>query len=749
IGIGNTLYNCLWQPGKPIQVLRTTTYPRILKNFFPGSKGLYITFYQAGVYFFEEGNTPETLLPEAVVNHVFEDKDGNTWMGTDGKGLFMLKRKQVLNRSVEPNTTTERAVILLNDKNGSVFCGYDNMTVTRFQNGQAKQFIVSESGRPEAGFVTAMQFRKHNELMLGTSKGLVLLNLVTGRTRNLKINGNRFSYIKCLYVESDSISYAGTSSHLLRVLIGKGEQLYITDTLMPERTISVHPRNNSQLWAGTLTGLYSVAQHGHGQVEYANGPLRTAKINSMATRNGFSYFATDRGLIISGKTFSRVVNKAQGLSDENCKRINLFGNAIFTATSTGVFRIQLLNDSTAGNITQYNQWDGLASDNVNDLLVYNDTVWAATNKGLNIFVPASIPAAPRPGVALLGLNTGAGNYAVHEPQVLPAGENNVTVSYAGISFYNRNGLYFEYRLLNRFTQWTRTANTSVTFNGLKPGTYTFEIRAFNANGTPGAVTERLQFSIKPFFWQTTAFRILLAAVIIALVFWLLRLREQRIKRKQRLRVEYENKVSELELEAIKAQINPHFIYNCLNAIQNSILKNNMEESHRQLSLFSKLVRKTLDLSRMNFINLAEEMAYLDMYLQLEKMRFREQLQYSIQAEPGIALQETEIPVMLLQPFVENAVKHGLKTNEGAVSEIKVRFSENNGLLECSIEDSGAGMPPGNGNNTHQSLGMHISSGRADTYNKLFGSNISIRHLNKPGNGLTGTGTIVIVQIPLK
>ncbi|MBL7727777.1 MAG: histidine kinase, partial [Dinghuibacter sp.] len=313
----------------------------------------------------------------------------------------------------------------------------------------------------------------------------------------------------------------------------------------------------------------------------------------------------------------------------------------------------------------------------------------------------------------------------------------------------RSGLYFEYRLLNRFAQWTRTANTSVTFNGLKPGTYTFEIRAFNANGTPGAVTERLQFSIKPFFWQTTVFRILLAVVIVALVFWLLRLREQKIKRKQRLRVEYENKVSELELEAIKAQINPHFIYNCLNAIQNSILKNNMEESHRQLSLFSKLVRKTLDLSRLNFINLAEEIAYLDMYLQLEKMRFREQLQYSIQAEPGIALQETEIPVMLLQPFVENAVKHGLKTNEGAVSEIKVRFSQDKGLLECSIEDSGAGMPPGTGNNTHRSLGMHISSGRADTYNKLFGSNISIRHLNKPGNGLTGTGTIVIVQIPLK
>lgn len=748
VGVDSTLYSFAVETGNRLALKSKKDYPFKIKYIFPGKQGLYITLFQPGVYYFHKQEEPELLLPDAIVNHVYEDRDGNVWMGTDGKGLYMLKENRVQNLSVQNNAGSARVVTLLAGNHGQVFCGYDNMTVTRYANGQTTHYMLSETGKPETGFITSMQFRNSNEILVSTARGLLLLNIHTRAIRQVLVNGEKMAYIKCLYTPSNSIFYAGTSNSLLRLTLGT--QAFITDTLLQERTISVHPGTGNVLWAGTLTGLHTVTSRMRTSQKSEQGLLGTAKINAATTRNGLGYFATDRGIVIAkGKTIA-VVNKASGLTDENCKRVCLYKNAIYTATSSGVFKIELVNDSTPGAIIQYNQWDGLASDNVNDLLVQNDTVWAATNKGLNIFTPGNIPLAPEPGVAILGLSTGKNSYPVYNgPQTIPAGENNVTINYSGISFYHRDGLYFEYRLLKQSENWVRTTGSSVTFNGLKPGDYTFEIRAFNARGIPGAVTGRISFSIKPFFWQTGWFRLLLILTLAGLAIWLLRLRERQVKRKQRLRVEYENKVSELELEAIKAQINPHFIYNCLNAIQNSILKNNMEESHRQLSLFSKLVRKTLDLSRSNFITLAEEITYLDMYLQLEKMRFREQLQYTIEAEPGVAVHETEIPVMLLQPFVENAVKHGLKTNEGAVSEIKVRFGRNSGMLLCTIEDGGAGMPHHPVNTHHHSMGIHISSGRADTYNKLFQSGISIRFINKAETGSIHSGTIVFIQIPLK
>jgi ligand-binding sensor domain-containing protein len=751
IALEKTIYTCKRLPGLGFAVLGTKQYPRTLKNLFPATDGFWATSYQSGTYLFEKNEPPLTLLPDAIVNYVYEDRDHNTWMGTDGKGLFLLKKNKVKNLSENVGNNHRRAVSIVSDQQGNIFCGYDNMTLSRYANGKHTWYFLSESGKPEDGFVTRMGFRNTREMLLCTSKDLLLLNIHTKEVKRIWSNGQRMGNIKSLFIESDSIFYAGTSATLLRLRLEK--QAKTTDTLFKERTISVHIDAEKNIWMGTLTGLH-VRYAGKAGFERSNNEiLSRVKVNAIISQNGFGYFATDRGIIISNGVHTTIVNKENGLTDENCKRLYLYENSVYAATSSGVFRIELVNDNTVGKVIQCSQWDGLSSDNINDIYVHNDTVWAATNKGLNVFTWNDIVRAPEPGISIMELTTHKRNYPVYYPQVLSAGENDVTISYAGISFYNRGGLYFEYRLLNQSNIWIRTSNTSVTFNGLQPGSYTFEIKAFNAQGIPGKTVERIEFRIKPFFWQTMLFRVLVFFGIACLAIWLLRKREQQIRKKQKRQAEYDNKVSELELEAIKAQINPHFIYNCLNAIQNSILKNNMEESHRQLSMFSKLVRTTLDLSKLNFITLAAEMAYLDMYLQLEKMRFRDKLQFTIKAAENIPVHEIEIPVMLLQPFVENAVKHGLKINETSYSEVKVNFNLVDGVLVCAIEDSGAGIKTEagtvNGNETHHSLGISISSGRADTYNKLFHSDIGIRFINKKETDLAKTGTIVLIQIPLK
>ena len=140
----------------------------------------------------------------------------------------------------------------------------------------------------------------------------------------------------------------------------------------------------------------------------------------------------------------------------------------------------------------------------------------------------------------------------------------------------------------------------------------------------------------------------------------------------RLKVEYNKRLTELELRAIRAQINPHFIFNCLNSIQLFIMQEDYNSAQKYLSDFSLLIRKTLEMSKLNFVSLNDEVSYLTTYLTLEKMRFDDKMDYEIFIDPKLTLNKAEVPSMLLQPYVENAVKHGIN-NQDNKGKLKVLF----------------------------------------------------------------------------
>jgi ligand-binding sensor domain-containing protein len=752
IASSNKLFGYRATPSGHLNLSFKKTLEWAPKNIFPSSDGYWLTSFQTGIYHFGNKKMPDKFLTDVIANSVHEDKDLNIWVSTDGKGVFHLKRNKIKNVSAHlENTMGNRALSLAVGANGAIYCGMDKLMVSCYEKGRKTDYLLSEGMKPKDGFVTCIGLLNTRRLLCCTNKDLLVLDLITRKVTPIRLGEVPISNTKSLFIETPNNFYIGTGGNLYRV--STYSRTATVDTLFFDRTLSIHKDAFNNIWVGTLNGLYCKKANGNRFELCPIEPLKSAKINHIAERNGFLYFATDRGIVISNLRQIYTINKTMGLTDENCKKIYLYGNNIYTATSSGVFRASLTSDSTVGNMVQYNQWDGMASDNVNDIQFFTDSLWVATNKGLNVFKETDITHPSPPVMNLLSLVTNKGKYSVHEPVTLPPGENNITISYVGISFENSRGVYYEYRLLQEPEKWTRTYNQSVTFYGLAPGSYTFEIKAFNYKGIESNNIISFSFNIKPHFWQTTLFKILAFTLLIGLLVWIIMIRERMIKKEQQKKAAYDYKISEIELEAIKAQINPHFIYNCLNSIQNSILKNNTEESHKQLSLFSKLIRTTLDLSKLNFITLASEMAYLDMYLQLEKMRFRDKLQFTIKAAENIPVHEIEIPVMLLQPFVENAVKHGLKMNESSTSEVRVAFTLNSGILVCSIEDSGAGIKAEkdteNEAGAHKPLGMLISSGRADTYNKLFHSNIHIRFIDKKEIGPAKTGTIVLIQIPLK
>nr|WP_246485183.1 histidine kinase [Chitinophaga qingshengii] len=224
------------------------------------------------------------------------------------------------------------------------------------------------------------------------------------------------------------------------------------------------------------------------------------------------------------------------------------------------------------------------------------------------------------------------------------------------------------------------------------------------------------------------------------------------QRKIQLETEYDKKLTEIELKAIRAQINPHFIFNCLNSIQLFVMQRDYEYAQKYLSDFSYLIRKTLDFSRRNFISLADEITYLNTYLGLEKMRFENRMEYEIVVDPEIATAELEIPAMLLQPYVENAVKHGMTNPQQPIGQLSIRFTQVAAdMLECVIADNGIGIARSRSLRTlpkhHQSSGMEISQNRAELLNKMYNTEIHIEIIDLSARDEADSGTVVKILIP--
>lgn len=223
-------------------------------------------------------------------------------------------------------------------------------------------------------------------------------------------------------------------------------------------------------------------------------------------------------------------------------------------------------------------------------------------------------------------------------------------------------------------------------------------------------------------------------------------------RKLQLEVEYSKKLAEIELKAIRAQINPHFIFNCLNSIQLFVMQRDYEHAQKYLSDFSYLIRKTLDFSRRNFISLSDEITYLNTYLGLEKMRFEQKMSFEIMVDPDIGASELEVPAMLLQPYVENAVKHGMSNETNTSGFLSIRFTlPESDMLECVIEDNGIGIERSRALRSmpshHQSSGMEISLNRAELLNKMYNTGIQIEIIDKSSTQDNNSGTLIKILIP--
>ena len=435
------------------------------------------------------------------------------------------------------------------------------------------------------------------------------------------------------------------------------------------------------------------------------------------------------------------LTQREGLGAENINRLYVSpGGQLFACSYSGLHLLSLRGD--AWEVATIDRKAGLPSDQVNDVIAIGQEVWAATNQGLARFseLPTPLPM-PAPVLDKWRVNNREIRFA--PGMQFSHNDNNLRMRFHALHYRSEGEIPYRYRLLGADTTYTYAKVREISFARLAPGAYVFEVQAQNEAGT-WSEPARWAFRVRLAWWQTLWFQIGAGLLLIAgAVFWNYR-RLQKSRREARDR----EKMRELEAAALRAQMNPHFIFNCLGSIQHFIAENDPATATRYLARFARLVRLALHGSVDGRHSLRDEIAMLENYLELEQLRFRGKFAYEIQTDPSLDPDDISLPPLLVQPFVENAILHGMKNKErGGI--ITIAFTLSDDSLAVEVSDNGPGLAaPGDAPSPdRKSVGMMLTERRLEMLaGKGEGQVFQMETIAGPDG--SAKGTRVRVQIPL-
>src|SRR5436190_2110522 len=284
---------------------------------------------------------------------------------------------------------------------------------------------------------------------------------------------------------------------------------------------------------------------------------------------------------------------------------------------------------------------------------------------------------------------------------------------------------------------------------LQPGKYVFRVRAKIGSAQWRKQEAALIIIIKPPFWQTWWFWTLCAVILIGTIAFFIKRHISSVRKKEREKIIHEKELLELEAKALRAQMNPHFVFNSLNSIKSLINKNDNEKAAGYLATFSKLIRTLFQNSDKREVSLYEELETCKLYTQLEKMRFGDKVEFIFDVDETIDLKDFKVPALILQPFIENAIWHGLMPKETG-GKVIISIKKIEGAVQCIIDDNGIGReqskrskPPYE--TTHQSKGIGLTQSRLELDKLLNEREDAISIIDKENENGNPKGTKVIIS----
>jgi ligand-binding sensor domain-containing protein len=732
--------------------------PDLLLNepgYFYASKNELWLSNNDGVFHIGPNGKSKHYLDNIATSQVLKDDKSNMWF-TTSNGIYMLpKLEDRLYKITVVNNGKKSAVkSLLKDPKKRLWLGLDNGSI-RILN---KEKVFDH----QVTLIDPKKFAKIKQLSLAPDLKTLYFasDYGIGAIEDINDPGASITYLK----ETNNAGYvvknfsinstkgmAIALSSGVTILKDRVNAFEFTSSNFKEgrdffnnRSYNVFYDHQQNLWFSNINGL-SKFHDGSLSTLYKNDKLLSRRINAIREcEDGTMVLATDGyGLIfIKNNQIVNHITQKDGLANNICKGLFIKDNQIWVITNNGINRI--LKDRNKLEVESFEYTNALLKSDVNDLYIDTDTAYFASNTGLVYFFnkPAEqLKEVPKVWISSVSVNNVLQDLNGKQ-MILAPSSNNLIFRYNTIDFQNQE-MNFKYRLKGD-ADWVETKNRRIEFSSLAPGDYKFELSARSSN-SKWSDTSAINFKIEAHFWQT--FWFLAGTFLIAgLLFYKLAViitKKQKDKEQQQLLLQ--NKILMLEQRALQAMMSPHFVFNVMNSIQHYINTKDTSSANKVLTGFARLIRKNLEIVTKSFITLEEEIEYLELYLTLEKKRFGEQFQYTFIVNPEIDKEDTLLPSMLLQPYIENAIWHGIMPKEeGGKLQILIDPIDGNYLL-IQIVDDGVGINNSYENkafNHHESKGMSLTQERINLLNQIEANPI---HISIKQNGKSGT--TVSIKIP--
>jgi len=395
-------------------------------------------------------------------------------------------------------------------------------------------------------------------------------------------------------------------------------------------------------------------------------------------------------------------------------------NQLFVGTDQGLNYINLTQNND-WSFRFYNQKEGYtAFESTNAVADSIGNIWVDTHKGLlklqafNFKNITKYQEFKIIGFDIFNINSDS---LLQESSLnLAYNKNNLRFYFGRNNYTNADKDIYYYRLKGLSEQWQSTNTRKADFFNLANGKYTFEVKCLNTNTNQYSNTASFTFSVNKPWWNSTVFYIISILLFAILLWFYIKIRIKKVKQEAEKTAEISKKISEMEMKALQSQMNPHFVFNSINSIQNFVLDGNIDDTLTYLAHFSRLLRSTLNYASEKYISVEQEKEFLSHYIALEKMRFENDKEnaFDIQFVIDENIDESAkiIPPMLLQPIIENSIKHG-EIHKLSNGKITIEIKQENNILICAISDNGIGRVKAEKkqNKHHHSKAMGIISDR--------------------------------------